>query len=73
MVEPSEVSENVANALSNLFPKDFIFFTMTGTVVASAAARDISPCALQLGGASPFVIADDASGADLAAKRIFWG
>jgi len=54
---------------------DFILFTGScevGKVVASAAAKYVTPCALELGGASPAVIADDAD-LDLAAKRILWG
>lgn len=53
---------------------DFILFTGSceiGKVVASAAAKNTTPCALELGGRSPVVIADDAD-VDLAAKRILW-
>ncbi|KAF9654393.1 ALDH-like protein [Thelephora ganbajun] len=42
---------------------DFILFTggcAVGKVVASAAAKNITPCALELGGMSPVVVADDA-------------
>ena len=54
---------------------DFILFTggcEIGKVVASAAAKYTTPCALELGGTSPVVVADDAD-IDLAAKRILWG
>ena len=54
---------------------DFILFTGNGEIgriVASAAAKNTTPCALELGGTSPVVIADDAD-IDLAAKRILWG
>ena len=54
---------------------DFILFTGSceiGKVVALAAAKYVTPCALELGGASPTVVADDAD-LDLAAKRILWG
>ena len=54
---------------------DFILFTggcAIGAIIASAAAKNITPCALELGGASPVVVADDAD-IDLAAKRILWG
>jgi len=54
---------------------DFILFTGNGAIgkiVASAAAKNITPCALELGGMSPAVVADDAV-IDLAAKRILWG
>lgn len=54
---------------------DFILFTgggSVGKVVASAAAKNITPCALELGGTSPVVVAEDAD-IGLAAKRILWG
>jgi aldehyde dehydrogenase (NAD+) len=54
---------------------DFILFTgscQVGRVVASAAAKNATPCALELGGTSPVVVADDVD-LDLAAKRILWG
>lgn len=54
---------------------DFLFFTggcTVGQIVASAAAKNTTPCALELGGTCPVVIADDAD-IDLAAKRILWG
>ena len=54
---------------------DFILFTggrEFGKVVAEEAARNITPCALELGGTSPVVVADDAD-LNLAAKRILWG
>jgi len=54
---------------------DFIFFTgscQVGKIVASAAAKNVTPCVLELGGTSPVVVADDAD-VDLAAKRILWG
>ena len=54
---------------------DFILFTgggAVGKVIASAAAKNITPCALELGGVSPVVIAEDAD-IGLAAKRILWG
>ena len=53
---------------------DFILFTggcEVGKVVASAAAKHTTPCALELGGTSPVVVADDAD-VGLAAKRILW-
>lgn len=54
---------------------DFILFTggcAIGEIVATAAAKNITPCALELGGTSPVVVADDAD-VNLAAKRILWG
>lgn len=49
---------------------DFILFTggrAVGRTVASAAAKHVTPCTLELGGMSPVVVADDAD-IDLAAK-----
>ena len=54
---------------------DFILFTGSsgvGRVVASAAAKNTTPCALELGGTSPVVVADDVD-VDLVAKRVLWG
>lgn len=54
---------------------DHIFYTGNGRVariVASAAAKHLTPLALELGGKSP-VIVDSAYDIDLAAKRILWG
>jgi aldehyde dehydrogenase (NAD+) len=54
---------------------DFILYTgsgVVGKIVATAAAKNITPCALELGGMSPVVVADDAD-INLAAKRILWG
>lgn len=54
---------------------DTIFFTggeSAGKMVAAAAARNLTPCTLELGGKSPVVVT---AKADLktAAKRIVWG
>ncbi|KAG1807970.1 aldehyde dehydrogenase [Suillus subaureus] len=54
---------------------DHIFYTGNGKVariVASAAAKHLSPLTLELGGKSPVII-DSAYDIDLAAKRILWG
>ena len=54
---------------------DFIFFTGSGQVgraVMTAAAQNLTPVALELGGKSPVIIAPDAD-LDLAARRIVWG
>lgn len=54
---------------------DFILYTgsiAVGKIVASAAAKNVTPCALELGGTSPVVVADDAD-LDLTAKRVLWG
>ncbi|KAG2105497.1 aldehyde dehydrogenase [Suillus discolor] len=54
---------------------DHIFYTGNGKVariVASAAAKHLTPMTLELGGKSPVII-DSAYDIDLAAKRILWG
>ncbi|KAG2065876.1 aldehyde dehydrogenase [Suillus decipiens] len=54
---------------------DHIFYTGNGRVariVASAAAKHLTPLTLELGGKSPVII-DSAYDIDLAAKRILWG
>lgn len=54
---------------------DFIFFTgspMLGKVVMQAAAQQLTPVILELGGKSPCIV-DKGSHIDLAAKRIVWG
>lgn len=54
---------------------DHIFYTGNGRIariVASAAAKHLTPCSLELGGKSPVVV-DAAYDMELAAKRILWG
>lgn len=54
---------------------DHIFYTGNGRVariVASAAAKHLTPCSLELGGKSPVVV-DATYDMELAAKRILWG
>ena len=54
---------------------DFIFFTggkKTGREVAAAAAKNLTPCLLELGGKSPCVVRKDAD-IRLAARRIAFG
>lgn len=56
-------------------PFDYIFFTgsvQTGRSVMEAAARNLVPVTLELGGKSP-VIVDASANLELAAKRIIWG
>ncbi|WP_281889391.1 aldehyde dehydrogenase [Paenibacillus sp. YYML68] len=56
-------------------PFDFIFFTgstAVGKIVAAAAARQLTPVVLELGGKSPTIVHADAQ-IELAAKRIVWG
>jgi len=54
---------------------DYIFFTGSthvGKIVASAAAKNLTPCTLELGGKNPCVI-DESANIEIAAKRIVWG
>lgn len=56
-------------------PFDFIFFTgssRTGKVVARAAAENLTPVVLELGGQNPALVDETANVAD-AAKKIVWG
>lgn len=54
---------------------DYIFFTgsvAVGKIVAKAAAENLTPVTLELGGKNPCII-DDTASLKLAAKRIVWG
>jgi aldehyde dehydrogenase (NAD+) len=54
---------------------DYIFFTGSthvGKLVAKAAAENLTPITLELGGKNPCII-DDSANLSLAAKRIAWG
>jgi len=56
-------------------PFDFIFFTgstNTGKVIARAAAENLTPVLLELGGQNPAMVDETANIAD-AAKKIVWG
>jgi aldehyde dehydrogenase (NAD+) len=56
-------------------PFDFIFFTgstSTGKVVARAAAENLTPVLLELGGQNPALVDESANIPD-AAKKIVWG
>ena len=56
-------------------PFDFIFFTgstSTGKVVARAAAENLTPVLLELGGQNPALVDKTANIPD-AAKKIVWG
>lgn len=57
------------------YPFDLIMFTggsEKGKLVASAAAKNLVPCILELGGKSPCVI-DDSADVELAAKKVAFG
>ncbi len=54
---------------------DYIFFTgsvAVGKIVAKAAAENLTPITLELGGKNPCII-DETANIPLAAKRIVWG
>lgn len=54
---------------------DYIFFTgsvAVGKIVAKAAAENLTPATLELGGKNPCII-DETANIKLAAKRIVWG
>lgn len=56
-------------------PFDFIFFTgssAVGKVVMRAAAENLTPVILELGGQNPTVV-DETANLDIAADRIAWG
>jgi aldehyde dehydrogenase (NAD+) len=56
-------------------PFDFIFFTgsaHTGKVIARAAAENLTPVVLELGGQNPAIVDETANLPD-AAKKIVWG
>jgi aldehyde dehydrogenase (NAD+) len=54
---------------------DYIFFTGSvevGKIVMTAAARNLTPVTLELGGKSPCIV-DETANIQLAAKRVVWG
>jgi aldehyde dehydrogenase (NAD+) len=54
---------------------DYIFFTggtQVGKIIAEAAARNLTPATLELGGKSPCIV-DGTMNMKLAARRIVWG
>lgn len=54
---------------------DYIFFTgsvAVGKIIMEAAAKNLTPVTLELGGKSPCIVHEDAN-LKLAAKRIAWG
>ncbi|NIK78961.1 aldehyde dehydrogenase (NAD+) [Paenibacillus castaneae] len=72
-----EVIEGEKEATTYLInaPFDYIFFTgsvAVGKIVMEAAAKNLVPVTLELGGKSP-VIVDQTANLDIAAKRIIWG
>lgn len=56
-------------------PFDYIFFTgsvTVGKIVMEAAAKNLTPISLELGGKSPCIV-DKTANIELAARRIVWG
>lgn len=77
--EPENVSvvtggrEEIADLLA--LPFDFIFFTgssAVGKIVMRAAAENLTPVILELGGQNPTIV-DQTANLDIAADRIAWG
>lgn len=72
-----EVFEGGVEVSNKLLAKrwDYIFFTgsvAVGKIVAKAAAENLTPVTLELGGKNPCII-DETANLKLAAKRIVWG
>ncbi|MFE3848684.1 aldehyde dehydrogenase [Flavobacterium sp. LB3P45] len=72
-----EVIEGGLEVSQNLLSRrwDYIFFTGSvpvGKIVAKAAAENLTPVTLELGGKNPCII-DNTANLKLAAKRIVWG
>ena len=73
-IQVIEGEKETTSALINS-PFDYIFFTGSvpvGRIVMKAAAENLVPVTLELGGKSP-VIVDKTANLELAAKRILWG
>ncbi|HWS61014.1 MAG TPA: aldehyde dehydrogenase [Flavobacterium sp.] len=72
-----EVIEGGIEVAQQLLSKrwDYIFFTgsvAVGKIIAKAAAENLTPITLELGGKNPCII-DETANLKLAAKRIVWG
>jgi aldehyde dehydrogenase (NAD+) len=72
-----EVIEGGVETSQNLLSQrwDYIFFTgsvAVGKIVAQAAALNLTPVTLELGGKNPCIV-DETANLKLAAKRIVWG
>ncbi|KAG2028262.1 Aldehyde/histidinol dehydrogenase [Suillus americanus] len=83
-IVPKYLDPNMCRVVNGAVPEtskllelqwDHIFYTGNGRVariIATAAAKHLTPLTLELGGKSPVII-DSAYDIDLAAKRILWG
>jgi acyl-CoA reductase-like NAD-dependent aldehyde dehydrogenase len=72
-----EVIQGNAEVATQLLEQrwDYIFFTgsvAVGKIVAKAAAKNLTPITLELGGKNPCIV-DETANLQLAAKRIVWG
>lgn len=72
-----EVIQGDAEVATQLLAQrwDYIFFTgsvAVGKIVAKAAAANLTPVTLELGGKNPCIV-DETANLQLAAKRIVWG
>lgn len=72
-----EVIQGGVEVANDLLTKrwDYIFFTgsvSVGKIVAKAAAENLTPITLELGGKNPCIV-DETANLKLAAKRIVWG
>ena len=72
-----EVIQGDAEVATQLLAQrwDYIFFTgsvAVGKIVAKAAATNLTPVTLELGGKNPCIV-DETANLQLAAKRIVWG
>lgn len=77
LVNHVEVMEGGVEVSQKLLAQrwDYIFFTGSvpvGKIVAKAAAENLTPVTLELGGKNPCII-DNTANLKLAAKRIVWG
>lgn len=76
-VKHVDVVEGGVEEANSLLAKrwDYIFFTgsvAVGKIIAKAAAENLTPITLELGGKNPCII-DETADLKLAAKRIVWG
>jgi len=76
-VNHAEVIEGGIDVSQELLSQrwDYIFFTgsvAVGKIIAKAAAENLTPVTLELGGKSPCIV-DETANLKLAAKRIVWG
>ncbi len=73
-ISVAQGDQQTSKALLN-HPFDLIFFTGSSNVgknVMKAAAENLTPVILELGGKSPCIV-DESANIDIAAKRIAWG